>query len=92
MLRAGEHRPEIATGAERPLSAAAAEVARLGQEGYSVALYELLQSVAAESPMRREVQAHLKAIEAFSKSTTGWPCERTDIASTVASRSSGRSR
>jgi len=71
LLRAGEHRPEIATGGERPLSAAAAEVARLGQEGYSVALYELLQSVAAESPLRREVQAHLQAIDAFSKSTTG---------------------
>ncbi len=71
LLRAGDHRNEIATGGDRALNAAAAEVARLGQEGYAVALYQLLLSGVAPGPMRDEVQAHLKAIEAFSRSTTG---------------------
>ncbi|MGC4090323.1 MAG: hypothetical protein QM756_21080 [Polyangiaceae bacterium] len=71
LVRAGEHRPELLQGGERALSGGAAEVARLGREGYSVALYTMLASALPASPARAEVEAHLAAIENFSRSTQG---------------------
>jgi len=71
LVRAGEQRPELTKGGARALSEAAAEVARLGQEGYSVALYSLLARELPAGPERVEALAHLKAIEEFGRATQG---------------------
>lgn len=71
LVRAGEHRPELLNGGAGALSAGAAEVARLGQEGYSVALYSMLVPELTPGAARAEVEAHLKAIEQFGKATQG---------------------
>ncbi|MFZ5890963.1 MAG: tetratricopeptide repeat protein [Myxococcota bacterium] len=85
LVRAGEHRAELLHGGERALSSAAAEVARLGREGYSVALYTMLASVLPTSPARTEVEAHLRAIEEFSRSTQGGgPVQAAGISARVA--------
>jgi hypothetical protein len=85
LVRAGEHRPELLQGGERALGNAATEVARLGREGYSVALYTMLASVLPPSPARTEVEAHLRAIEEFSRSTQGGgPVQAAGISARVA--------
>lgn len=85
LVRAGEHRPELLNGGERALGHAATEVARLGREGYSVALYTMLASVLPASPARGEVEAHLRAIQDFSRSTQGsGPVQAAGISARVA--------
>ncbi len=85
LVRAGEHRPELLNGGERALGNAATEVARLGREGYSVALYTMLASALPTSPARTEVEAHLRAIQDFSRSTQGGgPVQAAGIAARVA--------
>lgn len=71
LVRAGEHRRELLEGGDKALSAGAAEVARLGQEGYAVALYTMLASELPDGPARTEVAGHIKAIQDFSRSTQG---------------------
>jgi tetratricopeptide (TPR) repeat protein len=71
LVRAGEQRPELLDHGDKALAAGAAEVARLGQEGYAIALYAMLASELPEGPARNEVNGHLKAIAEFSRSTQG---------------------
>lgn len=71
LVRAGEHRPEFLDGGDKALAAGAGEVARLGQEGYAIALYSMLWSELPAGPGRAEVEAHIKAIQDFSRSTRG---------------------
>ena len=71
LVRAGEQREELVQGGSKALSAGAAEVARLGQEGYSLALYGMLAGELKPGPARSEVESHLRAIREFSGSTQG---------------------
>jgi tetratricopeptide (TPR) repeat protein len=71
LVRAGEHRRELLEGGDKALAAGAAEVARLGQEGYAIALYAMLAAELPEGAARTEVDAHIKAISDFSRSTQG---------------------
>lgn len=71
LVRVGEFHPELLEGSSRALSAGAAEVSRLGQEGHALALYSMLQTQLPRGPERAEVDAHIKAIEDFARSTHG---------------------
>jgi hypothetical protein len=71
LVRAGEQRSELVQGGSKALLPGATEVSRLGQEGYSVALYGMLAAVLPPGPARNEVESHLKAIREFSRSTQG---------------------
>jgi len=71
LMRAGEFRSEALTGADSVLSAGAAEVARLGQEGYALTLYNLLRQKLPSGPEKKEVEAHLEAMAHFSAATHG---------------------
>lgn len=71
LIRVGEHRREVLDGGQRALSRGAAEVARLGQEGYAVGFYSMLAGALPAGPERAEVDAHLKAIQDFARSTQG---------------------
>jgi hypothetical protein len=74
LMRAGEFRPEALDGADGPdgaLSAGAAEVARLGEEGYAFTLYGMLKDKLPKGPERDEVEAHLDAMARFSQATHG---------------------
>lgn len=85
LVRAGEHRSELLDGGEKALAAGAAEVARLGQEGYAVALYTMLATELPDGPARSEVDAHIKAIQDFSRSTqTGGPLQSAGTSARVA--------
>ena len=74
LMRAGEFRPEALDGADGPdgaLSAGAAEVARLGEEGYAFTLYGMLKDKLPKGAERDEVEAHLDAMARFSQATHG---------------------
>lgn len=71
LLRQGEFRPEMVEGQARALSHGAEEVARLGQEGYAVALYSLLREELSAGPERAEVEGHLEAIAQFTRAMRG---------------------
>jgi hypothetical protein len=71
LMRAGEFQDVALDGAEGALSAGAAEVARIGQEGYAFTLYRMLQSKLPEGAERQEVEAHLAAMARFSEATHG---------------------
>ncbi|MEP7052092.1 MAG: hypothetical protein ABJB12_17135 [Pseudomonadota bacterium] len=74
LMRAGEFRPEALNGAGGPdgaLSAGAAEVARLGEEGYADTLYGMLRDSLPKGPERDQVEAHLDAMARFSRATHG---------------------
>jgi cellulose synthase operon protein C len=71
LMRAGEFRDAALDGAEGALSAGAAEVARLGQEGYAITLYTMLQGKLPPGAERQEVEAHLEAMTRFSRATRG---------------------
>lgn len=71
LMRAGEFQDAALDGAEGALSAGAAEVARLGQEGYASTLYGMLRDKLPKGPERDEVQAHLDAMARFSQATHG---------------------
>ncbi|MEO8906069.1 MAG: hypothetical protein ABI488_26205 [Polyangiaceae bacterium] len=74
LMRAGEFRTEALDGADGPdgaLNAGAAEVARLGQEGYAYTLYSMLRDKLPKGPERDEVEAHLQAMARFSQATHG---------------------
>lgn len=71
LVRAGEYRRELIQGGASALSKSAAEVARLGQEGYAAALYSMLSSVLPAGQEQKEVEAHLTAIHDFGRATQG---------------------
>ena len=71
LMRAGEFHDSALDGAEGALSSGAAEVARLGQEGYAFTLYGMLRDKLPKGPERQEVEAHLEAMARFSQATHG---------------------
>src|SRR6187402_1595891 len=71
LMRAGEFQDAALDGAEGALASGAAEVARLGQEGYAFTLYGMLRDKLPKGPERDEVQAHLEAMARFSQATHG---------------------
>jgi len=71
LMRAGEFQDAALDGAEGALGAGAAEVARLGQEGYAFTLYGMLRDKLPKGPERDEVEAHLEAMARFSQATRG---------------------
>ncbi|HEY0468901.1 MAG TPA: hypothetical protein VGC79_32135, partial [Polyangiaceae bacterium] len=71
LMRAGEFQDAALDGAEGALSSGAAEVARLGQEGYAFTLYGMLRDKLPQGPERQEVEAHLEAMARFAQATHG---------------------
>lgn len=71
LMRAGEFQDAAVEGAEGALAAGAAEVSRLGQEGYAFTLYGMLRDKLPKGPERDEVVAHLEAMARFSQATHG---------------------
>jgi len=71
LMRAGEFQPAALDGADAALNDGAAEVARLGQEGYALTLYGMLRDKLPAGPERTEVEAHLQAMARFSQATHG---------------------
>src|SRR6478609_4006111 len=71
LMRAGEFQDAALEGAESALSAGAAEVARLGQDGYAFTLYGMLRDKLPKGAERDEVEAHLEAMARFSQATRG---------------------
>jgi hypothetical protein len=71
LMRAGEFRDAALDGADAALADGAAEVARLGQEGYALTLYGMLRDKLPPGPERAEVEAHLQAMARFSQATHG---------------------
>ena len=65
LMRRGEYRREAFTHAAPALEQGAAVAARLGEEGYALALYSLLDGLLAPGPERDDVQTHLQAMAAF---------------------------
>ena len=71
LMRSGEFQDAALDGAEGALAAGAAEVARLGQEGYAFTLYGMLRDKLPKGPERQAVEAHLEAMARFSLATHG---------------------
>jgi hypothetical protein len=71
LMRAGEFQDAALDGAEGALGSGAAEVARLGQEGYAFTLYGMLRDKLPKGPERQAVEAHLEAMARFSQATRG---------------------
>jgi tetratricopeptide (TPR) repeat protein len=69
LLRAGEYRPAMIKGRTASLRAGAAEVARAGNEGRSMALYTMLRQVLPTGPSRDDVSAHLRALGSWTRAT-----------------------
>jgi cellulose synthase operon protein C len=66
LMRRGEFRREGFREAAPVLGAGAAEAARLGQEGFALALYSLLDRMLPPGRERDDVRTHLAAMAAFS--------------------------
>jgi tetratricopeptide (TPR) repeat protein len=85
LMRRGEFRREGIAQATPVLELGAAEAARLGQEGYSLALYSLLDGMLPTGPSRADVQTHLRAMAAFSSGgSSAGPVASAGTASRVA--------
>lgn len=69
LLRVGELRPEMLEGGTPALRPAAAEVARVGNEGRSLALYTMLRQVLPPGSEQKDVDSHLAALARWSAST-----------------------
>ncbi|HEY3237488.1 MAG TPA: hypothetical protein VGJ84_22405, partial [Polyangiaceae bacterium] len=67
LVRAGEFDPSMLEHASVALSAAASEVARLGDEGRSFALYSMLLKILPPGAERTDVEQHLGALQRWSK-------------------------
>lgn len=65
LMRRGDFRLEAFRGSPEALRSGAAETARLGLEGYSLALYSLLMATLPEGAARTDVKSHLDAMKAF---------------------------
>jgi tetratricopeptide (TPR) repeat protein len=68
LMRRGEFRTEGFSAGGAVLGLGASEAARRGQEGYSLALYSLLDGLLPAGPAREDVRTHLKAMTSFSTS------------------------
>jgi cellulose synthase operon protein C len=84
LMRRGEFRREGIAQATPVLELGAAEAARLGQEGYSLALYSLLGNLLPRGPSRTDVETHLKAMAAFSGTSSAGPVAAAGASSRVA--------
>jgi cellulose synthase operon protein C len=71
LVRANEVRPDMWEGAARPLSEAAEEAARVGDEGKSRALYSLVKQAHPSEATVAAVDEHLAAMERFSQADAG---------------------
>jgi tetratricopeptide (TPR) repeat protein len=69
LVRAGEARKEMWQGAAAPLSSAAEEAARVGDEGKARALYSLVKQAEPTTAVAAAVDEHLAAMDAFAKSS-----------------------
>jgi len=69
LLRAGEYRRAMIKGRAASLQAGAAEVARAGNEGRSMALYTMLHEALPPGPARDDVSAHLHALGSWMRAT-----------------------
>jgi hypothetical protein len=69
LIRTGELQPGLLAGSERTLLAAAAAVARLGDEGRARAFYALALAGQRGAVEQRETLAHLKAIDQWQVAT-----------------------
>ncbi|MEZ4226020.1 MAG: hypothetical protein R3B13_34045 [Polyangiaceae bacterium] len=65
LLRAGELRQPMLSGASAALRSGAGEVARQGDEGRSQAYYGMLRSILPDGAERRDVDGHLAAMARF---------------------------
>jgi len=65
LMRRGEYRREGLLHAAPPLTDGAAAAARLGEEGYALALYSMLSDLLPPGPARDDVQTHLGAMTSF---------------------------
>lgn len=87
LMRRGEFRREGLARAAPVLQRGAAEAARLGQEGYSLALYSLLDGILPPGPEKNDVQTHLAAMAAFSQpSSSAGPVVRAGSDARVAAQ------
>ncbi|HEY5957711.1 MAG TPA: hypothetical protein VIV60_14205, partial [Polyangiaceae bacterium] len=68
LVRAGEARKEMWQGAAAPLSSAAEEAARVGDEGKARALYSLVKQAEPTAAVAAAVDEHLAAMDNFAKS------------------------
>lgn len=71
MVRAGEERPEMWHGAAGPLSEAAEEAARVGDEGKARALYSLVKKAGPSAAAAAAVDEHIEAMDRFDKVDSG---------------------
>ncbi len=69
LLRAGEYRRAMIKGRAASLRSGAAEVARAGNEGRSMALYTMLREVLPPGATRDDVSAHLRALGSWTRAT-----------------------
>lgn len=70
LVRVGELRQEMFTGAEKTLLQAAAVVSRRGDEGRATALYSLADAqLSPTDPKAKQVASHLDAIHQWQKAT-----------------------
>jgi tetratricopeptide (TPR) repeat protein len=70
LMRRGEFRREALTHAAPTLEQGAAVAARLGEEGYSLALYSLLGGLLPPGANRDDVEGHLAAMSSFHAMTS----------------------
>jgi hypothetical protein len=70
LMRRGEYRREAFTHAAPALEQGAAVAARAGEEGYSLALYSLLDGLLPPGPNRDDVETHLQALASFHAMTS----------------------
>ena len=69
LTRTNELRPEMFEGAAPALRHAAREVARVGDEGRAIALYNMLRGSLPAGAERRDVESHLAALERWTTAT-----------------------
>ena len=69
LARSGELPPAVLVGREETLLRAAAVVARRGDEGQARAFYRLARGAAPAGARKREIDAHLKAIDRWQSTT-----------------------
>lgn len=69
LVRSGELRPEMVEGRQATLQAAAAVVAKLGDEGRARALYRLALEALPEGRERHAASEHLAALDQWQKQT-----------------------
>lgn len=62
LIRSGELRPEMLHGGAAALRDGSEEAARLGNEGYAIALYTMLVSILPAGPERQDAEQHLEAL------------------------------